>query len=525
MDTRIYVMTHKEIETDAFARENGRSSMYIPMQVGKKGKEDLGYAKDDTKDNISEKNPYYCELTGVYWIWKNVVCDVVGVCHYRRYFVRNEKLLDQAYIEKTIRTYPVIIPDSRCVKDGDAYAHYAKRHFGKDLDLCREVIGERCPNYLDAFDYAMETILVSTGNMWITEKEIFDRYCEWLFDILFEVEKRLPLEEYDAYQKRVMGFLSERLFRVWLLMQPLAVTEEEMKLIDSSEFSNAEKKISLLYRCAKLKIEPLLRLYRTGAMTGTLAQPLACVDDFGGKIPVFVCWWQGMDEMPELIRGCIQSIRKNLPEDLAEFRLITLENCMNYVTFTESVIRKFNEGKISYTHLSDLLRAELLFRYGGMWVDATYYVTGPIERELFRQKIYTLRFQEPFWDADITKGRWSGNLWYAEKGHKLFQFLMESFWFYWEAEEELLDYYFIDYVIQAAFEEFPEVRNEIGQCGYSPKTVFLLHSWMNRKYSPERMERLRKESRFYKLNRKADYRKENMAGEKTIYGYLFGTNQ
>lgn len=102
---------------------------------------------------------------------------------------------------------------------------------------------------------------------------------------------------------------------------------------------------------------------------------------------------------------------------------------------------------------------------------------------------------------------------------------MESFWYYWEVEDELLDYYLIDYVIQAAWEEFPEIRNEIEQCCCSNNTVFLLHSWMNRKYLPERIEHLRRESRFYKLNRTAYYRKENMAGEKTIYGYLFGTGQ
>ena len=518
MDTRIYVMTHKKIEEIP-------DPMYIPMQVGKKGKEDLGYAGDDTKDHISEKNPFYCELTGIYWLWKNADCDVIGICHYRRYFVKDEKLLTKDYIEKTMQNYSVILPSSSCVKDENAYTHYAKRHYGGDLDLCRTVISEKYPAYLPAFDYAMETILVSVGNMWITKKSIFDRYCGWLFDILFEVEKRLHPEKYDDYQKRVMGFLAERLFRVWLLMQPETVTEEEMKLIDPSDFLNAEKRVSLLYQCVKLKIEPLLRLYRTGAMTESLAQPLDCPDDFGGKIPVFVCWWQGEEDMPEVVRGCIRSLKENLPKEQTELRLITLENCRNYVTFTETVLQKFREGKISYTHLSDLLRAELLFRYGGMWVDATYYVTGPIEKDFFRQKIFTLRFQTPLWETDITKGRWSGNLWYITKGHKLFQFLMESFWYYWEVEDKLLDYYLIDYMIQAAWEEFPEIRNEIEQCGCSKNTVFLLHSWMNRKYLPERIERLRRESRFYKLNWKSYYRKENMAGEKTIYGYLFGTQQ
>ncbi len=516
MDTRIYVMTHKKIDKIPDA-------MYIPMQVGKKGKEDLGYPGDDTKDHISEKNPYYCELTGIYWIWKNVDCDVIGICHYRRYFVKEEQLLRQDYIEKTMQKYPIIVPNSSCVKDASAYEHYAKRHYAKDLDVCREVIAEKYPEYLAAFDYAMETILVSVGNMWITRKNIFDRYCEWLFDILFETEKRLHLEEYDDYQKRVMGFLAERLFRVWLLMQPEAVTEEKMELMDSSDFLNTPKRAALLYQYVRLKIDPLLQLYRKGAMKGTLAQPLTCPDDFGGRIPVFVCWWPGEEEMPELIGSCIRSLKENLPKDQTEFRLITLENCLNYAAFTESVIQKFNEGKIPEAHLLDLLRAELLFRYGGLWVDAACYVTGTVERELFRQKLYTLRFQTPSGDHNIAGGRWSNHLWYAGKGHKLFQFLMEGLWYYWEVEDKLVDDHLADDLIQAAWEEFPEIRNELEQCGYREGNIFLMHSWMNRNYTPERIEKLQKESRFYQLDYQAGYRKKNMAGEKTIYGHLFGT--
>ena len=82
MDVRMYVMTHKKIAPIA-------SSIYHILHVGKKGKEDLGYPGDDTGDNISEKNTNYCELTGMYWLWKNCNCDIIGICHYRRFFCEN----------------------------------------------------------------------------------------------------------------------------------------------------------------------------------------------------------------------------------------------------------------------------------------------------------------------------------------------------------------------------------------------------------------------------------------------------
>lgn len=513
MDTKIYVMTHKKIV-------DIQNEIYVPMQVGKMGREDFGYLGDDTGDNISEKNAMYCELTGMYWLWKNAACDIIGICHYRRYFVKDEQLLGKEYIEEIIQSSPIIIPDSRCVKEQDVYEHYENRHYGKDLELCREIIKEKYPKYLDAFDFSMSTILVSAGNMWITRKCIYDRYCAWLFDILFEVEKRIDMTGYDDYQKRVMGFLSERLFRVWLMMQPEAITEEYVKMIEPQDFNNAEKKVELLFRCAKLKVQPILQLHQSGMMKESLAQPLECLDDFEGKIPVWICWWQGGNDMPELIRCCINSIRRNLPKDKAVVRIITLENCMEYVTFTPSVIQKFHEGKISYTHLSDVLRAELLYRYGGMWIDATYYVVAPISEEIFLQDFYTLRFERPVWQADITRGRWSGNLWYSKPKNPLFQFMMECFWYCMEKEDAFIDDFFMDYVIAIAAEYLPEVKAALEQCPSYDGDVWSLQKLINKKCNAERMARIAQDSIFYKLNRRECYRKENLAGELTVYGYL-----
>lgn len=510
MDTRIYVMTHKEIPEIS-------DQMYIPLQVGTACQDALGYTGDNTGENISEKNPFYCELTGIYWLWKNVQCDIIGICHYRRYFVREDMLLDQGYIEKVLKKYPIIIPDSGCVKESNVYDHYAKKHHIEDLELCRDVIREKYPQYLDAFDFAMQTVLFSIGNMWITSKDIFDRYCSWLFDILFEVEKRIGIEGYDDYQKRVMGFLSERLFRVWLFMQSEKIAEEAVKQVDMSEV----KRANLLYQCIKLKLEPLFGLYRAGMIRESLVQPFCCTDDFDGKIPVWVFWWQGEADMPELVRGCIRSLKQNLPSDKTVFRLVTLENCMRYVTLTEAIIHKFNEGKISCTQLSHILWAELLFRYGGLWIDAAVYVVKPIGAEILEQQVFAWKVKPPVWKDKILKERWAGELWYSGKQKRLFQLLTEGLWYYWENENDAADDGLVDYIIAAIAEEFQEVSDELEQCGCSQETVLELSQWLNRKYLPERVKRLLERSTFYKVNPWGDYQKENMAGEKTIYGYLY----
>lgn len=227
MDTRIYVMTHKKY---VFPEDDS----YIPLHVGREGKADLGYLGDHTGDNISFKNKNYCELTGLYWVWKNVDCDNVGICHYRRYFVRDCHVLAGAEVEALLKEYDLIIPNSGCSQYKNEYEHYAKQHYEKDLCICGDVLREKYPQYYPAFCLSLAGNLMSLGNMVITKKQIFDAYCQWLFDILFEVERRVDISDYDEYQARIMGFLSERLFRVWVMMSNYNVREEAVEMIESS---------------------------------------------------------------------------------------------------------------------------------------------------------------------------------------------------------------------------------------------------------------------------------------------------
>ena len=107
---------------------------------------------------------------------------------------------------------------------------YALRHRISDWMECGKIIHELCPEYDPAYQWSQNCNFVSLGNMVITRKEILDEYCEWLFRILFEAERRIDTSGYDAYQRRIFGFLSERLFRVWLLKQPLRIREEPVLL-------------------------------------------------------------------------------------------------------------------------------------------------------------------------------------------------------------------------------------------------------------------------------------------------------
>lgn len=101
MDTRIFVMTHKKIEE--LSDRTVMPEIYIPMQVGRAGKEDLGYLGDDSGDNISDKNSSYCELTGMYWLWKNMDCDIIGICHYRRFLPGRSGCLNRNILKNRLQ--------------------------------------------------------------------------------------------------------------------------------------------------------------------------------------------------------------------------------------------------------------------------------------------------------------------------------------------------------------------------------------------------------------------------------------
>lgn len=221
MKIKIYVATHKKFTAP-------KSKLYIPIHVGSEGKEDLGYLKDNIGDNISIKNSNFCELTGLYWIWKNDKSDVVGLTHYRRYFYKNLSLLNEAYIIKVLQNKEIIIPKKHYMVKNSIKSQYINIHNEKDYILCREIVEKKYPDYLSAFDIVFSRKWMYAYNMFIMRKKLFNKYAKWLFDILFELEKKVDISSYDKYNSRIYGFLSERLFNVWIEKNKFLLKEEDV---------------------------------------------------------------------------------------------------------------------------------------------------------------------------------------------------------------------------------------------------------------------------------------------------------
>lgn len=227
---KLIIATHKKFQMPQ------NKKLYLPIQVGSEGKDELGYQKDNTGENISLRNPYYSELTGLYWAWKNLDCDYLGLVHYRRYFSKktqrftedldiDDVILDQNDIENLLEQADVIVPQKRKYYIETIYSHYAHTHDKLHLDLTRDIIAEQQPDYLNSYDAVMRQRSGYMFNMFIMSKSLSDAYCEWLFPIIDELYNKMDITGYSAFDARLFGRVSERLFNVWLLKSNLKVVE------------------------------------------------------------------------------------------------------------------------------------------------------------------------------------------------------------------------------------------------------------------------------------------------------------
>lgn len=219
MSVTIFTMTHKKFP-------DPQDPIYVPLHVGRAQGVDYGYAGDDTGDNISAKNCYYGELTGVYWVWKNVrTTDYVGICHYRRYFCTEEGRIFNANDYLTILKDYDIITSKKLKLNYSYFDGYASDYNIFDLVTTGEVIRQMYPEYYDAFERLVHGNGTYFGNMMVTSKALYDEYAVWLFSIFHEVEKKIDPSGYDDYHKRVFGFISEFLLFVWTKVKGLKVYE------------------------------------------------------------------------------------------------------------------------------------------------------------------------------------------------------------------------------------------------------------------------------------------------------------
>lgn len=221
-DLKIIVCCHK------YDPNIRKSEVYLPLQVGKGISDiDLGFQGDDTGDNISYKNKNYCELTGLYWAWKNLECKYIGLAHYRRYLKINISEIDK-YLSK----HDIILPRLALLNmsAADQLMHLTTRD---DVYIMLMSMLKLYPDYEKTIlRYFFNDNKCSCFNMFICRKELCDDYCKWLFSIFDEMEKHVRLSGYTRLA-RLYGFLSEQLLLIYCKHRGLRIKYVDFEISEN----------------------------------------------------------------------------------------------------------------------------------------------------------------------------------------------------------------------------------------------------------------------------------------------------
>ena len=216
MDIKLIVATHKNYILP-------HDEMYLPVYAGASVCPDeiSDVVPDNTGENISFLNPYYCELTALYWAWKNLSYTHLGLMHYRRYLTLKKGdsldcILTKEQIVELFSETDIILPKAHDYRIETNYSQYIHAHHKQDIDVVKEIIDTFYPSYKCAFETVMKQRSGHRCNLFIMDKEKADDYLSWLFSVLLRFDGMVDMHDYSDADKRAAGHIAERLLDVWI---------------------------------------------------------------------------------------------------------------------------------------------------------------------------------------------------------------------------------------------------------------------------------------------------------------------
>jgi hypothetical protein len=277
----------RKLELSVFAATQSRieaklPEYIVPLEVGAADLDlHTGYRRDDEGEEISGRNRYYCELTALFWAWKNCSAGVKGLCHYRRFLGKLDRpdvyelylvpqreaaqhLMSEEDILKYMGEYDVILPFPLGPSPMTAKENLLTCVQEKDLTAFEEVLRRRAPEYAETWQQVLMGRHVSYCNMMIMKQPMFDDYCGWLFRILQEAEAAIGASRAAGNHERVYGYIAELMLNVWVRFHRLRVKYVSMVMPMEGGTSGwcalRERMYSVLQRACQMP--PVGRIYR-----------------------------------------------------------------------------------------------------------------------------------------------------------------------------------------------------------------------------------------------------------------------
>jgi hypothetical protein len=238
---------------------------------------------------------------------------------------------------------------------------------------------------------------------------------------------------------------------------------------------------------------------------------------------IWVFWWQGEQKMPPIVRACYSSVRRLAPDE----QLVTLlakDNVADFIDLPKYIFDKVESGIISLAHLSDIIEVALLFQRGGLWIDATVFVSKPITPDILSADFFTLK--APYSIEFPGYGRWTTFLIGGRQGSPVFQLLRDLLLAYWEKENILIDYFLFDYMFVTAYARSEEVRFIIDSVGpHHGRGIFDLASCLNQEFECNIFSQVTNKAMFHKLSWKPTCRLTTTRGTGTVYAHIVGLSE
>lgn len=230
------------------------------------------------------------------------------------------------------------------------------------------------------------------------------------------------------------------------------------------------------------------------------------------KTPVFVCWFQGISNSPMIIKKCVETIKNAFSEEEYEIVEINSNNIFHYVDFPEYINQKWENGQITNTHFSDLLRLELLTNYGGFWIDATVFSTDGEIPSYINNSSFFVYSNELRGDKTMIAESWFIK---AEKCNPILLLTKKYLYLYWKKHNKLCHYFLFHLFFTLSCEKYPDIYSNVPKV--SSVNPHMMINYLSKPYNDDTIKYLKEISKFHKLTYKANF---SEISSNTLYNFL-----
>ena len=275
--------------------------------------------------------------------------------------------------------------------------------------------------------------------------------------------------------------------------------------------------IDLLSEYTIAELNPLIEKYRNGYRPDILPKM-----DLGKKTPVFMLWFQGEENLPELCEVCVNRVKRLLKPDM-ELYFLNAENYQEYVDIPQDIIDRFENGSMCAANFSDFIRHDLLRRYGGWWIDAAVFIGDRLFEEGNNHLFYTARFDtREYVINDASRGKWINSCMYSEKNQIVSNFVFDALTILWRQKDRAIDYLAVDYIMWCGYEKCDEFRKMIEEIPVNSVNFRSLNAELEHIFAEEtwnKMSDIIAQNNIHMIDRHRDYKKK-LDGAITVYGHL-----